>query len=143
MAAAATNEDITLECPVCMERYRDPRVLQCTHHFCMVCLEEIADRHPQGSVTCPTCRHVTSLEGENDASHLPRYRLINEYIQHVDGFVTSCQDAAVDKLCDVCTKSAATATCLQCSVNFCYTCVFESNHYQTPNVPNISLPLLQ
>ena len=130
-AAALTNTDLSLECPVCMERYRDPRVLQCAHHFCKVCLEEIADRHPQGSVTCPTCRHVTSLEGENGASKLPRYRLINEYIEQVDEFVTSCQDTGVDKLCDACSKTTATRTCLQCPMNFCSTCVLRHDKLQT------------
>ena len=36
--------DQSLSCPVCLERYRDPRLLTCNHSFCRVCLEDIVTR---------------------------------------------------------------------------------------------------
>ena len=46
--------DQSLSCPVCLERFRDPRLLTCNHSFCRVCLEDIVKRrridpeHPVG-----------------------------------------------------------------------------------------------
>ena len=36
--------DQSLSCPVCLERYRDPRLLTCNHSFCRACLEDIVTR---------------------------------------------------------------------------------------------------
>ena len=46
--------DQSLSCPVCFERFRDPRLLVCNHSFCRVCLEDIVKKrrvdpeHPVG-----------------------------------------------------------------------------------------------
>ncbi|CAL8264039.1 unnamed protein product [Lota lota] len=50
-----------LTCPVCLELFREPVILECGHHFCRVCIahcwEATADELP----TCPKCRKsVTS-----------------------------------------------------------------------------------
>lgn len=48
MAAAATpnseNISIVLECPVCMEKFTDPRMLPCGHTFCRSCIEDLVVR---------------------------------------------------------------------------------------------------
>lgn len=36
--------DQSLSCPVCFERFRDPRLLECNHSFCRVCLESIVKK---------------------------------------------------------------------------------------------------
>ena len=36
--------DQSLSCPVCLERFRDPRLLRCNHSFCRTCLEDIVER---------------------------------------------------------------------------------------------------
>ena len=111
------------ECPVCMERYRDPRVLQCAHHFCKVCLEEIADRHPQGSVTCPTCRHVTPIEGDTGVTSLPRYRVVNDFIGNVKAAIDSNPtEQLADMHCDVCKATQATKICFGCNLGLCDSC---------------------
>ena len=113
------------ECPVCMERYRDPRVLQCAHHFCKVCLEEIADRHPQGSVTCPTCRHVTPIEGDTGVSSLAIYRVVNDFIGNVNAAITPNPNATLGtKYCDVCNDKGTRATrvCFGCILCLCDSC---------------------
>ena len=113
------------ECPVCMERYRDPRVLQCAHHFCKVCLEEIADRHPQGSVTCPTCRHVTPIEGDTGVSCLAKYRVVNDFIGNVNAAIEGNPNVKLDnRNCDVCKVKGAQATrvCFECRLCLCDSC---------------------
>ena len=120
------NSDLTQECPVCMDRYRDPRLLQCAHHFCKVCLEEIADRHPQGCVTCPTCRHVTPIEGDTSIASLPIYRVVNDFIGHVKTAIEAKPNVKLGtKKCDICSDQATIATkvCCGCRLSFCDPCI--------------------
>lgn len=55
---ASTLEELhsELTCPVCLELFREPVILECGHHFCRVCItqcwEAKSDEHP----TCPQCR---------------------------------------------------------------------------------------
>lgn len=48
--------DIT-ECSICMDVFKDPRVLPCVHTFCLRCLEIFAKNQKPGSfLPCPLCR---------------------------------------------------------------------------------------
>src|SRR4051812_29679270 len=48
-------EDI-IACCVCMEQYKDPKILPCGHSFCSTCLESWFIRDPNGFSHCPLCR---------------------------------------------------------------------------------------
>lgn len=54
------EEQIT--CSVCLDRYTDPKLLQCHHAFCKVCLEGLLRRATSPAVlVCPTCRKETPV----------------------------------------------------------------------------------
>ena len=38
--ATASNIDDLLQCPICLDILRDPKVLDCQHTFCASCLNE-------------------------------------------------------------------------------------------------------
>ena len=52
-----------LNCAICLETYKDPKLLQCFHIYCRDCLVKLVVRDQQGqlSLTCPTCRQATSI----------------------------------------------------------------------------------
>ena len=52
-----------LNCAICLETYKDPKLLQCFHIYCRDCLVKLVIRNQQGqlSLTCPTCRQATSI----------------------------------------------------------------------------------
>ena len=51
-----------LTCPVCLEHYTNPKLLECFHVFCENCIKPLARQTPQGQVVeCPNCRQPTSL----------------------------------------------------------------------------------
>ena len=77
MAIAGAN-DYDLECAICTEILRDTRMLQCGHYFCKLCLETIAEDHPQGSVTCCKCGHVTDTNGKAGVDKLRKLTYITE-----------------------------------------------------------------
>ena len=62
LAEEAFDEQF-LNCPVCLDTYNDPRLLQCFHVFCQQCLVPLGIRDHQGqpTVSCPTCGQVTPL----------------------------------------------------------------------------------
>lgn len=54
-----------LKCPVCLDKYNDPRGLPCLHSFCQACIEGLPTigRLETGTATiqCPTCRSAITL----------------------------------------------------------------------------------
>ncbi len=40
--------DQRLSCPVCLERFSDPRLLECNHTFCRKCLLDVLTKRPRG-----------------------------------------------------------------------------------------------
>ena len=65
MAVASTEviEEIyeQLICPICLEKFNDPKFLSCLHTFCSQCLHQICNQEPMDDITCPTCREPTSI----------------------------------------------------------------------------------
>ncbi len=54
------------ECVICMEGYRAegekrPKLLPCSHTFCLSCLRRLNSLH--GNVRCPECRKVNPVDG--------------------------------------------------------------------------------
>ncbi|XP_052789926.1 tripartite motif-containing protein 2-like isoform X2 [Mya arenaria] len=70
-----------LQCKLCNNIYEDPRLLDCLHSFCSVCLDSYhQDSSDAGEemVTCPLCQEVTKLEG--NVNTLPGNTLLQKYI---------------------------------------------------------------
>ena len=52
------QEQVT--CGICLEPYKQPKLLKCFHVFCKQCLQTLVRREGQ-SLPCPACRKVTNL----------------------------------------------------------------------------------
>lgn len=46
-------------CPLCNGPYKDPRVLPCTHTYCLNCIREKLIQND--CVTCPKCHHQVNF----------------------------------------------------------------------------------
>src|SRR6218665_1493820 len=62
MASAVEIEeklkDIT-DCPICLETFKEPKILPCIHTFCMHCLQKTGEelsKNPGDMMPCPVCR---------------------------------------------------------------------------------------
>ncbi|XP_078695024.1 protein meiotic P26-like [Branchiostoma floridae x Branchiostoma belcheri] len=53
--------DEFLVCQVCLEDFRQPKMLPCLHTFCQPCLEKLLAAEPVGKLDCPTCRQDVPL----------------------------------------------------------------------------------
>ncbi|KAL8596885.1 hypothetical protein ACOMHN_065835 [Nucella lapillus] len=48
----------TLTCAMCLDIFRDPKLLPCSHTFCQKCLEDLISQHPGGTFPCPACKDI-------------------------------------------------------------------------------------
>ncbi|XP_078699963.1 protein meiotic P26-like [Branchiostoma floridae x Branchiostoma belcheri] len=115
-----------LECTICLEPYKDPKILPCLHTFCKDCLEksvakqgEAKDRFP-----CPTCRIETVLP-EGGVAGLKNNFFVLSLRDTVDAHKSAATIASVedDKVpCDVCEEEVATCGCVACEEFLCDEC---------------------
>ena len=57
-----------LECAICLERLKEPKVLSCQHTYCKRCLERLVTTSGRGKyeVTCPECRRKTEVRNREE-----------------------------------------------------------------------------
>ena len=72
-----------LTCAICLDRYKDPRALPCTHSYCKDCISHLPVERPgerQRVVKCPLCQQSAQL-AENGSSGLPIAFHINNLLE--------------------------------------------------------------
>ncbi|KAL3879534.1 hypothetical protein ACJMK2_031828 [Sinanodonta woodiana] len=123
MATANIEEELT--CSICLELYKDPRLLPCHHSICKSCLVALRSKQENDSDTwlhCPSCRHLFEAKDEAHIESLPKNftlaSIVCKYRESMKG------DNVFE--CDVCEddkKGRAIKKCLQCQVNYCKVCL--------------------
>jgi CHAT domain-containing protein/tetratricopeptide (TPR) repeat protein len=85
-----------LTCAICLDAFKDPKLLQCFHVYCKDCLKQLAvtDKQGQVSLLCPTCREVTLLPPatRDPIDMLPRHVPTNHSVKAGD---TSSNNSSV------------------------------------------------
>ncbi|XP_071804476.1 uncharacterized protein [Asterias amurensis] len=52
-----------LECPICSGRFKQPKLLEYSHSFCLECLQQLRQNSPSTTrLSCPVCRQETLLK---------------------------------------------------------------------------------
>ena len=105
-----------LECSICLDTFKDPKLLQCFHVFCQLCLEPLVSRDGQ-SLRCPACRRSIPL-GPNGVSGLQS----DFHVQHLFEIRETLQKAK-ETQCEKCKKSIATGFCRDCGKFVCDKCI--------------------
>lgn len=54
-----------LECAICCDKFKEPKVLSCQHIFCAECLERLVTADGNCEAKCPECRRVTQVSSKN------------------------------------------------------------------------------
>ena len=81
-------KDDFLTCPLCLQLYREPKVLFCQHTFCLPCLQEYID-HNLGvflrwQCVCPLCKKSTAVP-DGDARLLQSNFLVVGLLNFLEG----------------------------------------------------------
>ena len=87
-----------LECPICMERIKEPRSLPCFHNFCKTCLDKYVKGLRDGknieTFPCPTCRSEFTLKSNENVEGMAG----NYFIRNMLEVMTLQQEAKVSIL---------------------------------------------
>jgi hypothetical protein len=59
-APPPAHKETVHACPLCNSEYKDPRVLPCTHTYCLTCIRDKLINNNR--VTCPKCHHEVSFK---------------------------------------------------------------------------------
>ena len=113
-----------LTCAICLDAFKDPKLLHCFHVYCKDCLQRlvVTDRQGQLSLRCPTCRQSTLLPPATGVSGLqPAFHIHHLFdIQEALKKVKEPQKVQ----CEKCKKSrTATKFCRGCGKFVCEKCV--------------------
>jgi hypothetical protein len=55
-----------LTCSVCLEPFKDPKVLPCLHSYCHVCIVKLAKNAKSKTINCPECRLAVEVRKMNN-----------------------------------------------------------------------------
>ncbi|XP_035675219.1 tripartite motif-containing protein 2-like [Branchiostoma floridae] len=130
MASNAISDitDEFLVCQVCLEDFKQPKMLPCLHTFCQPCLEKLLATELVGKLDCPTCRQDVSLP-QNGVQGLKSNFLVGKLRdilqqqpqQQPKGETSEAREDGVP--CTVCEAgNSAEFYCVECTDYLCQTC---------------------
>lgn len=110
-----------LVCPICMDEYKDPRILSCHHSVCMQCLIDYvtASSSTGRMFRCPQCRADVCVPRGGIRDFPPNF------------YVNCIQDELGSKpyfgVCDVCERDwlVSQYRCVDCDLDICKFCIHE------------------
>lgn len=147
-------QDEFLQCPMCHERYKWPKLLPCLHSFCRACLthdlEKTTGKNLQPQVNgasdenvsstknsklynCSVCKadiHISIPSGNNNTDQWADLFPDNTFIQNL---IEKIEMFTVKKNCESCTRddeeeqAKAEVWCQTCKVAFCDACIKAHN----------------
>ncbi|XP_033631916.1 tripartite motif-containing protein 2-like [Asterias rubens] len=133
MAEAALHTETTckirhvhIECPICLSRFTDPKILDCLHNFCFNCLQELTDKQDPKTdlIICPMCKKETSIPDGGLSDLLSCFflsSLIDDVI-NLEGPKEGINPPV--STCEGCDEGLeAVSRCVDCEVNYCKTCL--------------------
>ncbi|XP_038069331.1 E3 ubiquitin-protein ligase TRIM71-like [Patiria miniata] len=113
-----------LECPICCCRFKDPKMLDCLHSFCLKCLEEMMSKQKPETekITCPVCRKETQVPDEGLQSLSSSFFLIS-LVDEINKQEQLLGKATASATCESCEDGQeAVSRCLDCKENICQKC---------------------
>ena len=112
-----------LTCAICLDAFKDPKLLQCFHVYCKDCLQRLVVQDQQGqlSLCCPTCRQSTVLPQATGVSGLQSAFHVHHLLEIKDALEKVKEPQKVK--CDKCkTPKPATSYCRDCGEFICTMC---------------------
>ena len=111
--------DSQLECSLCLDNFKEPKLLPCFHVFCKSpCLEKLVAKDGQ-SLQCPTCRQLVPLPAKG-VSGLQSDFHIDHLFEIRDAFNKAAE--STETQCGKCEEQKATGYCRDCGQFVCDDC---------------------
>nr|XP_054773880.1 tripartite motif-containing protein 12A-like [Lytechinus pictus] len=108
-----------LKCPVCLDVFKDPTILNCGHTFCRGCLQSQDQLHiNRHGITCPVCRGVTGF-GRGRVAGLTANLLVRGLL---DDSQTQAHPQQYCEFCPLHSKLYLDIFCVECEELICLSC---------------------
>eukprot|EP00057_Strongylocentrotus_purpuratus_P012617 XP_011667091.1 PREDICTED: probable RING finger protein 207 homolog [Strongylocentrotus purpuratus] len=115
----------SLECPVCLNTFTDPKILSCSHTYCKACLDNLLECHGNDQMLrCPVCRAETQVPNQ-EVSKLPASQALKSLIEDMKNHSQLCTSCKSED------RPQAVVYCQDCGKYFCITC--HNTHSQWPD----------
>ncbi|GFT86176.1 RING finger protein nhl-1 [Nephila pilipes] len=123
MASAWSQLDQLLTCAICLDRYRNPKLLPCQHTFCMEpCLDGLID-YARRQIKCPECRaeHRIPYQGiQQFPTNVTLMRFL-ELHRDITGEEPEPPPSLMER-CNVCSEKSNVERCAHCDKKICPDC---------------------
>ena len=109
---SVNEKEKCLTCTVCLDSFKEPKVLTCCHTFCKSCLERILEKAKiKTNLVCPQCRSEHKVPPNWPEGFLTDFSLLRE------------ADMEEPHICGECDSSdTAVAFCTECQSYLCSSC---------------------
>ena len=115
-----SGKEKCLTCTVCLDSFKDPKVLPCCHTFCKSCLERIVEKTElKTNLVCPQCRAEHKVPPNGPEGFLTDFSLL-ELNKSLTSDLESDSPQLVCGDCD--SSDAAVAFCSVCHSYLCSAC---------------------
>ena len=105
-----------LQCSICLDRFKTPKMLPCLHRFCKECLISWVPRGTRVT-SCPQCRQKTIVP-DGDAAKFPTDFHLKELVE--EDAIREKATAGGDFTCTCCdNQSPVVAKCVKCRNYLC------------------------
>ena len=109
-----------LECGICLDQYKDPKLLSCFHVFCKECLEPLVlQEEGQSILRCPNCRRATAVPPQGVSGLQSDFHA--HHLLEIKNTLTKAKEPHKTQ-CEKCEKSTATGFCRDCGKFVCEKC---------------------
>ena len=108
-----------LQCSICLEQFKTPKMLPCLHRFCQGCLIRLAPRGTK-AFPCPLCKQKTSVP-KGGATEFPTDFHLRELVEEdaMRHQLTGTEIEFSCTCCDVGKQSKVVAKCQDCKHYIC------------------------
>ncbi|XP_041472611.1 tripartite motif-containing protein 45-like [Lytechinus variegatus] len=113
----------SMEYPVCLSTFIDPKILSCSHTFCKTCLDNLLECHGNCQIRCPVCRAVTQVPNQ-DVGKLQVNLALKSLIEDMEGHPQICTNCKSDD------KSHAAVYCQDCGKYLCTSCLNKHSQWE-------------
>ncbi|XP_038058737.1 E3 ubiquitin-protein ligase TRIM56-like [Patiria miniata] len=124
MATALKNIRPHLECIICADKYKQPKVLDCMHSFCQKCLEKYYTSRYAGQpkIPCPVCQRETVLPETHIQGLKTNFHLMG-IVEEVSLQEKVACSENTKVICEICDEgNEAMHRCLDCAQKICPNC---------------------